>query len=80
MVSGNGHVGIGREPSDLYSLWVDGDIFINGEIDSISYLFSFDLDVFDRVISERTKMIILNSPGNLDCEWLSDSFPCVPAR
>ena len=26
--------------------------------------FSFDLDVFDRLISKRTKMIILNSPGN----------------
>ena len=26
--------------------------------------FSFDLDVFDDVISERTKLIILNSPGN----------------
>ena len=26
--------------------------------------FSFDLDVFDQLISERTKMIILNSPGN----------------
>jgi len=26
--------------------------------------FSFDLDVFDRVISEKTRMIILNSPGN----------------
>jgi aspartate/methionine/tyrosine aminotransferase len=26
--------------------------------------FSFDLDVFDKLISKRTKMIILNSPGN----------------
>ena len=26
--------------------------------------FSFDLDAFDRLISERTRMIILNSPGN----------------
>jgi len=26
--------------------------------------FSFDLDVFDQVISNRTKLIILNSPGN----------------
>jgi len=26
--------------------------------------FSFDLDAFDRLISERTKLIILNSPGN----------------
>ena len=26
--------------------------------------FSFDLDVFDQLISKRTKMIILNSPGN----------------
>lgn len=26
--------------------------------------FSFDLDVFDRLINERTKMIILNSPSN----------------
>ena len=26
--------------------------------------FSFDLDTFDRLINERTKLIILNSPGN----------------
>lgn len=26
--------------------------------------FSFDLDAFDKLISKRTKMIILNSPGN----------------
>lgn len=26
--------------------------------------FSFDLDVFDRLISNRTRLIILNSPGN----------------
>jgi aspartate/methionine/tyrosine aminotransferase len=26
--------------------------------------FSFDLDVFDSLLSERTKLIILNSPGN----------------
>jgi aspartate aminotransferase len=26
--------------------------------------FSFDLEAFDRLISERTKLIILNSPGN----------------
>ncbi len=26
--------------------------------------FSFDLDAFDRLISERTRLIILNSPGN----------------
>jgi aspartate/methionine/tyrosine aminotransferase len=26
--------------------------------------FSFDLDVFDRLISDRTRLIILNSPGN----------------
>jgi aspartate aminotransferase len=26
--------------------------------------FSFDLDAFDRLINERTKLIILNSPGN----------------
>jgi aspartate aminotransferase len=26
--------------------------------------FSFDLDVFDKLISKRTKMIVLNSPGN----------------
>jgi aspartate aminotransferase len=26
--------------------------------------FSFDLDIFDRLINSRTKMIILNSPGN----------------
>ena len=26
--------------------------------------FSFDLDVFDQLISKRTKLIILNSPGN----------------
>jgi aspartate aminotransferase len=26
--------------------------------------FSFDLDAFDRLVSDRTRMIILNSPGN----------------
>ena len=26
--------------------------------------FSFDLDAFDRLVNERTKLIILNSPGN----------------
>ena len=26
--------------------------------------FSFDLDVFDRLVSEKTKMIVLNSPSN----------------
>ncbi|HET90943.1 MAG TPA: pyridoxal phosphate-dependent aminotransferase [Chloroflexi bacterium] len=26
--------------------------------------FSFDLDVFDQVVSQRTRLIILNSPGN----------------
>jgi aspartate/methionine/tyrosine aminotransferase len=26
--------------------------------------FSFDLEVFDRLLSERTRMVILNSPGN----------------
>jgi aspartate/methionine/tyrosine aminotransferase len=26
--------------------------------------FSFDLDVFDQVVSERTRLVILNSPGN----------------
>ncbi len=26
--------------------------------------FSFDLDAFDRLVSERTKLIVLNSPGN----------------
>ncbi len=26
--------------------------------------FSFDLDVFDRKISDKTKLIILNSPAN----------------
>jgi aspartate aminotransferase len=26
--------------------------------------FSFDLDVFDRLVSEKTRLVILNSPGN----------------
>ena len=26
--------------------------------------FSFDLEVFDRLVNEHTKLIILNSPGN----------------
>ena len=34
--------------------------------------FAFDLDVFDRVVNERTRMIVLNSPSNPTGGVLSD--------